>query len=180
MRILAIPASNSRKGINRQLLGSARRLLEAGLAADAEVEIIDLNDYEMPIYGIAREQELGIPEPARRLYHKIGEADAVVVSYAEHNGSYTAAWKNLFDWMSRIGMGVYQGKKVAMLAATPGPRAGAGVLASATATAPFFGADLVGSLGIPAFGDNFDPDTGELSDPDLRARLEKTLGALAG
>ena len=77
-------------------------------------------------------------------------------------------------------MGVYQGRKVAMFAATPGPRAGAGVLGSATMTAPFFGADLVGSLGIPAFDENFDPDAGELSDPDLRARFEKTLGALSG
>ena len=179
MRILAIPASNSRHGINRQLLGSARRLLEDGLVAGADVEIIDLNDYEMPIYSTVREREHGIPEPARRLYDKIGTADAVLVSYAEHNGSYTAAWKNVFDWASRINMGVYQGKKVAMFAATPSPRAGAGVLGSATATAPFFGADLVGSLGIPTFSDNYDADAGELSDPDLRARFEKTLGALA-
>ncbi len=180
MRILAIPGTNSRSGINRQLLSYAARLLEHGLVANAEVEIIDLNDYEMPIYSAEREAENGIPEPARRLYGKIGSADAVVVSYAEHNGSYTAAWKNVFDWASRIDMGVYQGKKVAMFAATPSPRAGAGVLGNATATAPFFGADLVGSLGIPAFGDNFDLDAGGLSDPDLRARFEKTLGALAG
>lgn len=180
MKILAIPATNSRNGINRQLIGYATRLLEDGLVADAQVEVIDLNDYEMPIYSEERQQELGVPEPARRLYDKIGSADAVVVSFAEHNGTYTAAWKNIHDWASRIDMAVYQGKKVAMFAATPGPRAGAGVLGAATVSAPFFGADLVGSLGIPTFGDNFDPEIGELTDPELRARFDKTLAALAG
>ncbi|MGI9615920.1 MAG: NADPH-dependent FMN reductase [Acidimicrobiales bacterium] len=180
MKILAIPATNSRNGINRQLVGYATRLLEDGLVPTAGVEIVDLNDYEMPIYSKERQEELGIPEPAKRLWDEIGAADAVIVSFAEHNGSYTAAWKNIHDWVSRIDMGIYQGKKVAMFAATPGPRAGAGVLGSATATAPFFGADLVGSLGIGTFGDNFDPDTGEIIDPDLRAEFEKILGALAG
>lgn len=179
MKILAIPASNSRHGINRQLIGYAARLLEDGLVPNATVEVLDLNDYEMPIYSVDRQQESGLPEQARRFFDKIGSADAVIVSFAEHNGSYTAAWKNVYDWASRIDARVYQGKKVAMFAATPGPRAGAGVLGSATATAPFFGADLVGSLGIGTFGDNFDTATSEITDPDLRARFEKTLGALA-
>lgn len=179
MKILAIPATNSRNGINRQLLGHAARLLQDGLVPDAEVEILDLNDYEMPIYSTEREQDNGVPEQAQRFYDKIGAADAVIVSFAEHNGSYTAAWKNVYDWASRIDMAVYQGKQVVMLAATPGPRAGAGVLGAATTAAPFFGAELVGSLGIPSFGANFDSEAGELTEPDLREQLEKTLGALA-
>ena len=180
MRILAIPATNSRNGVNRQLLGYAARLLEDGLVPNAVVEILDLNDYEMPIYSGEREQENGIPEAAQQFYDKIGSADAVIVSFAEHNGSYSAAWKNTYDWASRIDMKVYQDKKVAMFAATPGPQGGAGVLGGATAAAPFFGADLVGSLGIGAFGDNFNLDTGEITDLDLRTQFEKTLGAIAG
>ena len=179
MKILAIPATNSRNGINRQLLGYAARLLEDGLVPNAEVEILDINDYEMPIYSTERHEKNGIPEQARRLYDKIGEVDAVIISYAEHNGSYSAAWKNIYDWASRIDMGVYQGKKVAKFAATPGPRGGASVLQSATAAAPFFGADLVGSLSIPTFGETFDSENSEISDPDLRAQFEKVLGALA-
>lgn len=179
MKVLAIPATNNPQGLNRQLLDHAARLLEDGVVAGAEVEVIDLNDYEMPIYSDAREAELGVLEPARRLFDKIGSADAVIVAFAEHSGTYTAAWKNVHDWMSRIDMAVYQGKKVAMFAATPGPRAGAGVLAAATSSAPFFGADLVGSLGVGRFRDTFDPASGELVDPELRARFEKLLGALA-
>jgi NAD(P)H-dependent FMN reductase len=180
MKILAIPATNSDSGINRQLLGHAARLLEGGLVPNAEIEFVDINDYEMPIYSPRREQDSGVPEAARRLYEQIGSADAVIVSFAEHNGTYTAAWKNIYDWMSRIDMAVYQGRKVAMFAATPGPRAGAGVLGSAVPAAPFFGADLVGSLGIPTFYETFDAEAGEIIDPDLGNRFEKILGALAG
>ncbi len=179
MNILAIPATASVNGINRQLLGSAARLLEGGLVADAAVEIIDLNDYELPIYTPKREQDGGVPAKAQELYDKIGAADAVVVSFAEYNGSYTSAWKNIFDWMSRIDSAVYQGKKVIMLAASPGPRGGAGVLGSATPSAPFFAAELIGSLGIGSFYDNFDAEAGELSAADLKAQFEKLLGSLA-
>lgn len=178
MKILAIPATNTPDGINRKLIGHAAALLEGGLVPDVEIEIVDLNDYEMPIYSGAREAE-GIPEPAQRLFDKIGAADAVIVSFAEHNGSYTAAWKNTHDWMSRIDMGIYQGKKVVMLAASPGPRAGAGVLGSATTVAPFFGAELVGSLGVGTFYETFDAEAGELLDAELRAQLEKLLGELS-
>lgn len=178
MNILAIPATPSINGLNRQLLGHAARLLEGGLVPDADVEILDINDYEMPIYTPQRQEE-GMPEVARQLFDKIGAADAVVISFAEYNGSYTSAWKNIHDWISRIDMAIYQGKKVAMFAASPGGRGGAGVLGSATATAEFFGADLVGSLGIGKFFDNFDSEAGELTDPDLSEQFTKILQGLA-
>jgi hypothetical protein len=53
------------------------------------------------------------------------------------------------------------------------------VLGAATMSAPFFGADLVGHLGVPTFGTNFDPERGELADPDLLAQFTKILEALA-
>jgi len=177
VKILAIPASNSRNGINRQLIGFASRLLEGGLIDDAEVEVLDLNEYEMPIYSAEREAA-GIPALARQFVDKIGAVDAVIVSFAEHNGSYSVAWKNTYDWASRLGMQVYQGKKVAMLATAPGPRGGAGVLERAVIVAPFFGAELVGSLSVPSFKENFDTENGELSHPELRSELESLLSKL--
>ena len=178
MKILAIPATNSRNGLNRQLLEHASSVIRGGIRPDAEVEVLDLNDFEMPIYSQERQEASGIPEPAQRFYDAIGAADAVIVSFAEHNGSYSVAWKNVYDWASCIEMGVYQGKKVAMLATSPGGRGGAGVLGSATMTAPFFGADLVGSLSVPSFYENFDSERGELTNPDLRASLESLLSDL--
>lgn len=185
MKILVIPATNSADGLNRQLVGYAAKLLEGGLLSDrlpsdnrVEIEFVDINDYEMPIYSVKREQADGVPLAGQRLFEKIGSADAIIMSFAEYNGSYTSAWKNIHDWMSRIDMAIYQGRKVAMFAASPGPRGGAGVLGGAIATAPFFGAELVGSLGIPTFHENVDAETGEISNSDLRAEFEKVLAQL--
>ena len=179
MKVLAIPATNSRNGINRQLLEYAKRLLEGGLVANADVVILDINDHEMPIFSTERHQSLGIPEPARRLYDAIGSVDAVIISFAEHNGSYTAAWKNLYDWTSRIDTKVYQSKPTVMLSTSPGAGGAANVLAMATKSAPYFGADLKASMSVPSFFDNFDVESGRLSDGALVKGLQATLSHLA-
>jgi chromate reductase len=102
LRVLALGASTSRHSINTMLVTHAAERLRGEHLPDAVVEIIDLNDYEMPIYSIDREREGDIPLPAR-FYEQLGAADALLISYAEHNGFYTAAFKNIFDWSSRIG-----------------------------------------------------------------------------
>jgi chromate reductase len=180
MKILAIPATNSRNGLNRQIVDHAARLVESGdLGVRADVDVLDLNEYEMPIYSVERQRD-GFPEPAQRFLDEIGSADGLVVSFAEHNGSYSVAWKNVYDWASRIDRQVYQGRRVAMFSTSPGARGGRGVLEHATLVAPFSGADVVGSLSIPRFAENFDRDAGELTDPDLRSRFAEILTALVG
>ncbi len=173
MKVLAFAASNSSQSINRQLVTYA-----ASLIADAEVEILDINDYEMPLYSSDREQNTGIPDLAHQFYQKIGEADALLISYAEHNGSFTAAFKNLYDWTSRIDMKVYQGKPTVMLATSPGPGGAGNVLGSAVTSAPHFGAVLKGQLSIASFYDNFDSQTGKLSNADIEVELTTVVGEL--
>ena len=148
MKILAFAASNSRTSINRALVDHAAERLKSGILQEADIEFLDLNDFEMPIFSIDRENEEGIPDQAHDFFARIGASDALLVSFPEHNGFVTSAWKNIFDWMSRIEAKLWQGKPVVMLAATPGGRAGANVLASQTLLAPHFGADLRGTLGI--------------------------------
>ena len=173
MKLLAFAASSSRQSINKQLVTYA-----ASLLPDVDTEILDINDYEMPLFSVDREAEIGHPEAAHRFLKKIAEADALLISFAEHNGSYTAAWKNLYDWCSRVETKVYQGKPVVMLATSPGGRGGMGVLGTATNSAPHFGAELKGSLSVPSFNDNFDSSSGQLTNPELRAKLEATVAAL--
>lgn len=179
MNILAFAASNSRSSINQQIIAHAARLLEAGLIAGAKVNIIDLNDFDVPIYSIDREQATGIPGLAQALYASIGAADALIIAYAEHNGLYTAAYKNLSDWMSRIDIKIYQGKPIVMLAASPGPGGAQRVLTLATESAEHFGAELQASLSIPRFYDNFDTEAGCMTELVLQADLRQALQALA-
>lgn len=177
MTILAFAATNSRHSINRALIGHATMRL-AKIVPDVRIETLDLNDYEMPIYSIDREKADGIPAPARDFFDRIGAADAILVSFAEHNGFVTAAWKNVFDWMSRIEAKVWQGKPVAMLAASPGPRAGANVLASQEMLAPHFGADLRGSLGLGRWPEAWDAEGKRLLRPEDTRALDTLLGQL--
>lgn len=178
MKILAFAATNSRKSINRTLVEHAADQLKSDMLPGAEIEFLDLNDFEMPLYSIDRETEGGIPSEAQAFFDKVGRADAVLVSFAEHNGSITAAWKNIFDWMSRIEMKLWQGKPVVMLAATPGPRAGAGVLGGQEMKAPFFGADVRGKLGIGKWAEAWDAETRTLNRPEDKEALRNALGGL--
>ena len=173
MKILAFAASNSKHSINKQLVQYA-----TGLIDDAEVEIVDLNDYEMPLFSVDRESADGIPEQAQKFFKKIGDADALVISFAEHNGSYTAAYKNIYDWVSRIDMKVFQGRPMVLLATSPGPGGASNVLAAASKSAPYFGGELKSSLSVPKFFDNFDTDKGELSNSEIQNELISMLEKL--
>ena len=173
MKILAFAASSSRNSINKQLVTYA-----AGLVDDAEVEVLDINDYEMPLFSEDREAELGQPDAAKAFVAKIAAADALVISLAEHNGSYTAAWKNLFDWASRVEKQVYQGKPVVLLSTSPGPGGAGSVLASAVQSMPFFGGELKAHLSLPSFHDIFDTEAQQLTDAEAQAQLEAALAAL--
>ena len=68
MQVLAFAASSSKKSINKQLVCYAANLIEG-----AQVEVLDLNDYEMPLYSQDKEQELGSPDLAAKFFAKIGE-----------------------------------------------------------------------------------------------------------
>jgi len=175
MKILAFAATSSRKSINQQLVSYATSLIDPN---EHDIEIIDLNDYEMPLYSEDREAELGQPEPARAFIDKIANSDAIVVSFAEHNGSYTVAYKNIFDWASRITMKVFQGKQMVMLATSPGPGGAGNVLKSAVESSVYFDGKVVGKLSVPSFYDNFDSSTVTLSDETLRTELGTIMGQL--
>ena len=178
MKVLAFAASSSRNSINKKLVSSAANLLEGGIVDNAEVEVIDINDYEMPLYSVDREQEEGIPDLAHQFYTKIGEADALLIAYAEHNGFYTAAYKNLFDWTSRIDMKVYQGKPSVLLATSPGPGGGGHVLEVAKESAQFFAMEVKAGVSVPRFFDNFDMENGRVTNAEIQGQLESALATL--
>lgn len=170
MKIIAFGATNSKKSINKVLAAYA-----ASLVSGAKTELLDLNDYEIPMFSEDKEAELGQPKLAKNFLAKLESADAIVVSFAEHNGNYTVAYKNLFDWASRINREVFQNKPTIFLGTSPGPGGATSVLQLANNSAPFFGADVKGSLSIPSFYENFDMATQELGDQGLKQQLSQTM-----
>jgi NAD(P)H-dependent FMN reductase len=170
MKIVAFAASNSSRSINRQLAAHVANLADA-----AEVELLDLNDYEMPLYSEDREQRDEPPAAARAFVDRINAADALVIAYAEHNGAFTAAYKNVVDWASRIQRKVFAGRPTLMLAASPGPGGAASVLAMAQQSAPFLGAELIRAVSVPDFELNFDRAAGRLREGDIARRVSAAV-----
>ena len=173
MKVLAFAASSSKNSINKQLANYAAKQIKS-----AQVELLDINDYGIPLFSEDREKELGQPALAKAFYQKLGEADVIVISFAEHNGSYTAAYKNLFDWTSRIDMKLFQNKAVIMLATSPGPGGAATVLAAAQGSAPYFAADVKAAVSVPSFYDNFDLENGQLTNNELVQEIQNAIAQI--
>src|SRR5690554_7223676 len=103
MKIIGFAGSNSKKSINKQLVKYTLSQITS-----AETEELDITDYPLPIYGIDLEKESGIPQAVHDCIDNVQTADGLVISLAEHNGSYTVAVKNLLDWCSRCETGFFK------------------------------------------------------------------------
>ncbi|MEO8772895.1 MAG: NAD(P)H-dependent oxidoreductase [Gelidibacter sp.] len=149
-KILAFAGSNSSDSINKELANYA-----AGLVEDGQVTLLDLNDFNLPIYSTDLEKKSGIPENAVKFHEYINETDGIVISLAENNGAYTAVFKNLFDWMSRHKAKLFMGKPMLLMATATGARGGATVLDIANSRFPFHNAHIITTFSLPMFQDNF-------------------------
>ena len=157
--IVAFGASNSKNSINKKLANFA-----ANQVAGATVNLLDLNDFEMPLYGIDLEKESGIPALAHDFKEQIKNADGIIISFAEHNGAYTVVFKNIFDWISRIDKDVWMNKPMYLLATSPGGRGGKTVLEIAVNKFKFMNKNTVVHFSLPSFGQNFSVENGILDD----------------
>lgn len=174
MKILAFAASSSTTSINKKLVTYA-----AGLLENSQTEILDLNDYELPLFSEDKEKEIGYPNLAKDFLHKIKNSDAVIISFAEHNGSYSVAYKNLFDWCSRITQKVFQKKPLILLSTSPGAGGASNVLNLAKTSSPFFDGDVKGSLSIPNFYKIFDLESNIITDSEIKKQLVQTIHKLS-
>ncbi len=91
MKIVAFAGSSSKESINKKLVTYV-----AEQFPNVEKEILDLNDYEMPIFSVDREHE-GIPTLALEFAEKIDSADLLLIALAEHNSTYAAEFRKIFS-----------------------------------------------------------------------------------
>lgn len=172
MKILAFAASNSKDSINLKLVHFAITYFN-----NYTIDLLDLNDFEMPIYSIDKEKEYGIPQLTFNFSERIKQADFILISFAEHNGAYSTAFKNIFDWLSRIpNQKVWANKPMFLLATSPGARGGASVLEIAKNRFPFNGGRVLETFSLPSFNDNFDEINGIHNDlflRDFEGKVEK-------
>ena len=152
--ILAFGASNSKTSINKAFAIHAANQLQ-----NVEVTVADLNNHAPPLYSPDLQKEHGIDESVMRFYQLIQENDAFVISLAEYNGLYTSAFKNLWDWLSRIPMGkpfnIWGGKPMFLLSTSPSRRPMNNVMKISKELFPNFGANIIASFYLPSFNHFF-------------------------
>jgi len=181
-RILAFSGSTRRGSYNQKLVTiAAAGAREAG----AELSLISLADYPMPIYNGDLEAEQGIPEAAMAFKRLLLEHDGLLIACPEYNSSITPLLKNSIDWASRQAEGeaplaCFRGQTVALMAASPGQLGGLRGLVHVRAILGNIGCLVLPTqVALPQAGEAFD-DAGALKD-EKRAASVRALGSeLAG
>lgn len=168
-QILVLGASNSRQSINKTFATWA-----ASRLADAEALIVDLNDFEMPLFGVDRQKRDGIPTRAQQFIDVISSSNGIILSLAEHNGSYTTAFKNIIDWSTRIDKSIWQMKPMLLLSTAPGLRGGKSVMETALMSFPHWGGKIISSFSLPSFNENFNVNDG-IVNPEYSTAFNQAL-----
>ena len=173
-KILVFAASNSINSINKKLAYFASSQIK-----NSSITFLDLNDFEMPIYSIDREKETGIPRLALQFKEEIKNTDGILISFAEHNGAYSTAFKNIFDWISRINKSVWENKPMFLMATSPGSHGGKSVLHIAATRFRRGNSNLIIEFSLPSFNLNFSEKIGIIN-PDHKSEFEKQLSEFYG
>lgn len=174
MTKLLIFAGSARKAsTNKQLAAlAARTAQEAG----AEVTLIDLADFDMPIYNGDDEADTSLPENAKRLKQLFVEHDGFFIASPEYNSSISALLKNALDWISRPhtenepGLWAYRGKVAAIGSVSPGALGGLRGLVALRMMLGNIGVTVVPSqVAVPSGANAF--DEGGALVADMAARM---------
>lgn len=187
--ILAFAGSLRSGSYNKQLVQfAAERALQAG----AEVTVIDLRDYRLPIYDADLEQENGIPANAQQLKELFRQHDGLILACPEYNSSITAVLKNTIDWVSRPEEGrppldCFDSKVALLLAASPGRLGGLrGLVTTRTILSNIKVLVLPDQLAIPQADQAFDEEGQLLNEQhfamvdQLASKLVDTVARLHG
>jgi len=179
-RILAFAGSLRRDSFNKKLVSiAAHGAREAG----AEVTLIDLKDFPLPLFDQDLEAEQGMPENGKKLKKLFIDHDGLLIASPEYNSSFPAVLKNAIDWVSRPASGepsllAFRDKVATLMSASPGALGGLRGLVHVRS--------ILGNLGVIVLPDQialakaheaFQPD-GSLVDPKRQAGVEglgKTL-----
>jgi chromate reductase, NAD(P)H dehydrogenase (quinone) len=174
VRILAFSASLRRASLNTRLVTVAA---QGARDAGAEVTLLNLNDYPLPIFNADDEAANGLPDNARKLKQMFREHDGYMISSPEYNGGFPGVLKNLTEWMSRREgdekpFSAWEDKPVVTMAASPGALGGNRMMASLRAHLLHMRMIVIPDvLGLPK-ADQMLGEDGSVADEATRARIE--------
>ncbi|MCB0456192.1 MAG: NAD(P)H-dependent oxidoreductase [Flavobacteriaceae bacterium] len=167
-KILAFAGSNSSTSINHELLLCASRKITRH-----HVKVVHLTNYPLPMFGEDLEREVGYSETLKSLLEVFGGANALLISVNEHNGTVSAYFKNVLDWLSRIDYTFLEGKKVFLMSTSNGKRGAMGAQEYTASVLPRFGASEILRFTLPSFSENF--KEGVITHSELNEALESKI-----
>ncbi len=176
-RILAFAGSTRRESWNKKLI---RIAVQAAQTAGAEVSLVDLADYPMPLYDGDLENEKGIPENGMKFKQLMNDHDGFLISCPEYNSSISGVLKNTIDWASRQAEGekplqCFKGKVVSLMSASPGRLGGLRGLVHVRAILGNVGCIVLPEqVAVPSASEAFNDD-GQLDD-ETRNKQIVSLG----
>ncbi|RKR13239.1 NAD(P)H-dependent FMN reductase [Maribacter vaceletii] len=153
--ILAFAGSNSSESINYKLVKHT-----VSLAKEHSIQLLNLANFPFPMYSEDYEKENGFSNSLVEVKEDIQKADGIIISVNEHNGNPSAYFKNVLDWLSRLERNCFDGKKVFLMATSPGKRGAIGALSIIENSLPRMGAEVVVTFSLPEFYVNFDTKKG--------------------
>ena len=171
-KIVAFAGSNSYVSINKELIKYT-----AASLGQFDVNFLDLNDFEMPVYSLYREKNEGVPEQAHRFRKLMHEADGIVMSVAEHNWSIAATLKNLLDWCSRVDMNIFNHKPMLLMSASISKAGGVQALNYMLYVKDKFSMNVVETFSLPSFNHSF--ADGRITDEYLKTEHNTKVTAFA-
>lgn len=123
-KIIALAGSLRSQSYNKQLVQQAAELAKA---ANADVQYVDLADFNIPLFSEDLEAE-GTPAGVNDLKALFAQSQGILLASPEYNGSISGVLKNALDWLSRPGNSdigsAFANKSVGLMAASPGPLGG--------------------------------------------------------
>ncbi len=174
-KILAFSGSIRRESLNKKFLAVA---VQEAKHAGADVTLIDLADYELPLFNGDLEDKDGLPANARKLVDLIKAHTGLLIASPEYNSSITALLKNTIDWCSRSDDDPFSGKVVAVISASPGAYGGNRSLKTTQQILLHLGCHIVPAMAsLPAAHKAFGPD-GKLTDARALKGVQELVQAL--
>ena len=126
-KILAFSGSARKESYNQQLAGLAT---QGAQQAGAEVTLINLGDFPMPLMNEDLEAAEGLPEAAKTFKQLLIEHDGFLIASPEYNSAFSPLLKNAIDWASRREtpeeppLVAFKGKTAVIMSASPGALGG--------------------------------------------------------
>lgn len=172
MKILLFAGSLRKDSFNKKLLSCVAQSLQP----QHQAEVLDLQTLNIPVYDGDIETEHGIPQGVLHMAKALSEANAVIISTPEYNGSISSPLKNILDWTSRVRpTHPWMKKPVLLLGASTGALSAMRGLSHSRTPILNLGAYLYPTVfGLGQADKAFD-DHGQLVDKNTESRLQNLI-----